>query len=129
MLVKKSLAATGKTPCLLVMWSGATHDWTAAVDAARDFWPPSDRTTALHGGCLFQWTGKVAGNGPASTLRDAAWFYVVRLVELTNFAQLRALVVQPAVALLGGTPINTVFAKAPGVLRFRQFNNEFVVDE
>jgi hypothetical protein len=124
-------AAVIGAPCLLVMWSGAAHDWTAAVDAARDFWPPSDRTTALLGGCLFQWTGKVAGNGPASTstLRDAAWFYVVRLAELTNFAQLRALVVQPAVALLGGAPIDTVFAKAPGVLRFRQFNNEFVVDK
>jgi hypothetical protein len=124
-------AAVIGAPCLLVMWSGAAHDWAAAVDAARNFWPPSDRTTALHGGCLFQWTGKVAGNGPASTqtLRDAAWFYVVPLAELTNFAQLRTLVVQPAIALLGGTPIDTVFAKAPGVLRFRERNNDFVVDE
>jgi hypothetical protein len=35
---------------------------------------------------------------------------------------------QPALALLGGTPVEAAFAKAPDVLRFRQHGKEFVLD-
>jgi hypothetical protein len=61
-------------------------------------------------------------------LRDGAWFYLVRLAALTNFAQLRKLVVQPALAMLNGTPADEALALATGVMRFRKQGKEFVLD-
>jgi hypothetical protein len=124
-------AAVFDVPCLLVMWSSPAHDWAAAVDAAKGFWPPHASTTALLGDHCFHWIGKAAGNGPAGTssLKDGAWFYVVRLAVLTDFVQLRKLVVQPALAILNGTPVDEVLASAAGVMRFRQVGKEFVLNE
>jgi hypothetical protein len=122
-------AAIGE-PCMLVMWSSAAHDWADSVDAAKGFWPPPQGTTGLLDGQLFHWTGKVAGNGPPGilSLKEAAWFYLVRMAAVTNIGNLRTHVMQPALALLGGTPVEAAFAKAPDVLRFRQHGKEFVLD-
>lgn len=124
-------AAAYDIPCLLVMWSTPTHNWAGPVDAAKAFWPPHESVTTLLSGRCFCWTGKAAGSGPADTpsLRDGAWFYVVRLAALTSFLELRKLVVQPALALLKGTPVDEALASAAGVMRFRQQGKEFVLDE
>jgi hypothetical protein len=113
---------------MLVVWSSAAHDWTTAIDAAAQFWPPSHDTTRLVADCLVQWTGDVPGNGPATgmPLSEGAWFYVVPLSALVSFAKLRSLIVQPALALLTGTAPNAAFAEAPEVLRFSRRKGELV---
>jgi hypothetical protein len=124
-------AAASGVPCLLVMWSGAAHSWAGSVDAAKGFWPPNDATTALVGDRCLRWIGGTPGNGSAATtaLKDGAWFYVVQLDALTNFAQLRKLVVQPALAILNGTPVEEALVSADGVMRFRQHGKEFVLEK
>lgn len=124
-------AATLGMPCMLVMWSGAPHNWGTAVDTAMGFWPALRATTELHGDRVFKWAGKAIGNGPAGTLspKDSAWFYLVRLAGLTNAATLRTHVVQPALALLAEKDVEAAFAEAPDVLRFRQHGKEFVLDQ
>lgn len=123
-------AAVTGIPCLLVMWSGAAHSWAGSVDAAKDFWPPSDTTMALVGDCCLRWIGRTPGNGPAAmtAAKDGAWFYVVRLDALTSFVQLRKLVVQPALAILNGTPPEDALAAVDGVMRMHQQGNTFVLD-
>jgi hypothetical protein len=123
-------AAVTGVPCVLVMWSSEAHDWGASVDTAKGFWPPHEATTTLVGGGCFRWTGKSAGGGGADMppLRDGAWFYLVRLAALTNFAQLRKLVVQPALAMLNGTSPDEALASATGVMRFHMQGKEFVLD-
>jgi hypothetical protein len=123
-------AAIVGEPCMLVMWSSAAHDWASTVDWAKAFWPPHFGTTGLLDGRVFHWTGKVAGNGPADmmSLRQGAWFFVVRLGALKDLPSLRTLIVQPALALLGGMQVETVFAAAPDVMRFRRLQNEFALD-
>ncbi len=118
-------------PCMVVMWSTAAHNWAASVDAAAGFWPPSRTAVELHGDRVFKWAGQIPGNGPAATLpfREAAWFYLVRLTALTNLPALRTYVVQPVLALLADTEADTAFAKAPDVLRFRQQQDTFVVND
>lgn len=124
-------AASLGTPCMLVMWSSTAHDWAGAIDAAAGFWPPLRTTTELLGSRLFRWTGKAPGNGPAGTLplKDGAWFYLVRLAGITNLATLRTHVVQPALGVLADQHVDTAFAKAPDVMRFRQQQNAFVLEE
>jgi hypothetical protein len=123
-------AAVTGVPCVLVMWSSEAHDWGASVDTAKGFWPPHEATTMLVGGGCFRWTGKGAGGGGADMppLRDGAWFYLVRLAALTNFAQLRKMVVQPALAMLNGTSPDEALASATGVMRFHMQGKEFVLD-
>jgi hypothetical protein len=118
-------------PCMVVMWSTAAHNWAASVDAAAGFWPPSSAAVELHGDRVFKWAGNIPGNGPAAALpfREAAWFYLVRLTALTNFAALRTYVVHPVLTLLAETEADSAFAKAPDVLRFRQQQNTFVVND
>jgi hypothetical protein len=123
-------AAVIGVPCVLVMWSSGAHDWGTSVDTAKGFWPPHEATTTLVGGSCFRWTGKGGGSGgtDGASLRDGAWFYLVRLAALTSFAQLRKLVVQPALAMLNGTPADEALALATGVMRFRKHGKEFVLE-
>jgi hypothetical protein len=122
-------AASIGTPCVIVTWSSPAHDWIGAIDTAAGFWPPLRGMTELRARSLFHWTGKSPGNGPSSNLplREGAWFYVVRLSGLSNFATLRTHVVQPALSLLSDKDPAAAFAKAPDVLRFRQQQNVFVL--
>ena len=112
------------------MWSSAAHDWGASIDTAKGFWPPHEATTTLAGDACFRWAGKDAGGGGADMppLRDGPWFYLVRLAALTNFTQLRKLVMQPALAMLSGTSPDEALAAATGVMRFRKQGKEFVLD-
>jgi hypothetical protein len=50
------------------------------------------------------------------------------LASLSNFAQVRELLVQPALAILSGTPPEEALAAASGVMRFRKQGKEFVLD-
>jgi hypothetical protein len=120
-------AAFTGVPCVLVMWSSAAHDWGPSVDTAKGFWPPHEATTTLVGDGCFRWTGKGTG-GDGADMRDGAWFYLVRLAALTNFAQLKELLVQPALAMLNGTSPDEALAAATGVMRFRKQGKEFVLD-
>jgi hypothetical protein len=112
------------------MWSTAAYDWRTSVDTAAGFWPPSLTAVELRGDRVFKWAGNIPGNGPAAMLplREAAWFYLVPLTALTNLAALRTYIVQPVLALLVDTEVDSAFAKASDVLRFRQQQNTFVAD-
>lgn len=116
-------------PCALVAWSGVAFDWVPGISLAGGFWPPSPETTRLLDGRLVQWTGAMPGNGQSSAvpLRSGSWFYLLPLAALTSLPRVRELVVQPALELLKGTPVEAAFANAPEVLKFSRRKGELVI--
>ncbi|MBV1800500.1 hypothetical protein [Siccirubricoccus sp. G192] len=113
-------------PCLIVAWS-KLGGWEEDLDEITRFWPRSDQQEELRAERLFWWL-KDPSNGEdeadaeerrARPARDASWFYLVPIIEVSGPAKLKSLVVDPVLKLLGGSRAEEAFSGADEVLRFR----------
>jgi hypothetical protein len=119
--IDEGMAAGLGLPVVAVAWGPSGDPWIEWLEEERIklFWPITD--VFRREGRLARWLGSPEwGDDPAknasAALPASAWFFLVPLLALSDATKLRELIVQPVIALLGGSSQQEAFAKAPEVL-------------